>query len=42
MIAVEVLFPQIFGGGLWIVAIELTLLAVYLCLALLSAREQPA
>ena len=42
MIAVEVLFPQVFGGGLWVVAAELTLLAVYLCLALLSAREQPA
>ena len=42
LIAVEVLFPQVFGGGLWVVAIEVTLLAVYLCLALLSAREQPA
>jgi hypothetical protein len=40
MIAVEILFPQIYGRGLWVVAAELVLLAMYLCLALLSAREQ--
>src|SRR5438067_13910657 len=42
MIAVEVLFPQIYGERLWVVAAELVLLATYLWLALLSAREQPA
>src|SRR5438067_2130882 len=42
MVAVEVLFPQIYGERLWVVAAELVLLATYLWLALLSAREQPA
>jgi hypothetical protein len=42
MIAVEILFPQIYGRGLSLVAAELVLLATYLCLALLSAREQSA
>src|SRR6266851_1953545 len=42
MAAVEVLFPQIFGGHTWIVVVEAVLLAVYLALALLAAREQPA
>src|SRR3954447_626583 len=42
MVAVELLFPQIFGGDLWVVAVELLLLVVYLILALLAAREQPA
>jgi Family of unknown function (DUF6163) len=42
MIAVELLFPQVYGGGLWVVGGEFVLLASYLFLALLSAREQPA
>jgi Family of unknown function (DUF6163) len=42
MVAVELLFPQIFGGDLWVVVVELLLLVVYLILALLAAREQPA
>jgi hypothetical protein len=41
MAAVEALFPQIYGGRLWVVGVELVLLAVYLWLALLAAREQP-
>ena len=41
MAAVEALFPQIYGGRLWVVAVELLLLGVYLWLALLAAREQP-
>jgi hypothetical protein len=41
MAAVEALFPQIYGGRLWVVVSELVLLAIYLCLALLAAREQP-
>lgn len=40
MAAVEMLFPQIYGGRLWVIAIELVSLAVYLTLALLAAREQ--
>ena len=39
MAAVEALFPQIYGGRLWVIVVELTLLGVYLSLALLSARE---
>jgi hypothetical protein len=41
MIAVEVLFPQIYGGRLWVIGIETVLLLIYLGLALQSAREQP-
>ena len=42
MAAVEVLFPQIYGGSTVIVVTEVVLLVVYLALALLAAREQPA
>jgi hypothetical protein len=42
MAAVEALFPQIYGGHLWIIAAELVLLLVYLSLALMAAREQAA
>jgi hypothetical protein len=41
MAAVEALFPQIYGGSLWVIIIELTLLGTYLSLALLAAREHP-
>ena len=41
MAAVELLFPQIFGGNIWLVAMELILLGTYLGLALMAAREQP-
>jgi uncharacterized RDD family membrane protein YckC len=41
MATVEVLFPQIYGGSLWVVVIETALLVAYLSLALLAAREQP-
>ena len=40
MAAVEILFPQIFGGNLWVVATELLLIGTYLGLALMAAREQ--
>jgi hypothetical protein len=39
MAAVEALFPQIYGGRIWIIILELALLGIYLSLALLSARE---
>jgi hypothetical protein len=39
MAAVEALFPQIYGGRLWVIIVELALLGVYLSLALLAARE---
>jgi Family of unknown function (DUF6163) len=39
MTTVEALFPQIYGGRLWVIVVELALLGGYLWLALLSARE---
>jgi hypothetical protein len=42
MLAVEIFFPQVFGGGFLTVAVESALLALYLWLALKSAQEQPA
>jgi Family of unknown function (DUF6163) len=42
MAAVEILFPQIYGGHLWVIALELILLGTYLTLALMAAREQSA
>jgi Family of unknown function (DUF6163) len=39
MAAVEIFFPQIYGGSLFVVFIEVTLLGVYLFLAIASARN---
>jgi len=39
MVAVQILFPDIYGGSLTPVLVELGLLAVYLGLALQAARE---
>jgi hypothetical protein len=41
MVAVEMLFPQIYGGRIWLVIVEFGLLGTYLWLALKAAREQP-
>jgi hypothetical protein len=41
MLAVEIFFPQVFGGGMLTGGLEGTLLALYLWLALKSAQEQP-
>ena len=41
MIAVEMLFPQIYGGRILLIIIEFALLGTYLVLALKAAREQP-
>ncbi len=41
MLAVEIFFPQVFGGGWLTGVLEGGLLAVYLWLALKSAQEQP-
>jgi hypothetical protein len=41
MAAVEVVFPQVYGGRMWVVAIEAVLLFSYLFLAIQSAREHP-
>jgi hypothetical protein len=41
MIAVEMLFPQIYGGRILMMIIEFALLGTYLMLALKAARDQP-
>ncbi len=41
MAAVELIFPQVFGGNIVVVVVELALLACYLFLAIQSAREHP-
>jgi len=41
MAAVELLFPQIFGGNMWVVVMDVLLLGMYLGLSLMAAREQP-
>ena len=41
MLAVEIFFPQVFGGGWLTGVLEGALLALYLWLALKSAQEQP-
>jgi len=41
MLAVEIFFPQVFGGSLLTVVLEGALLVLYLWLALKSAQEQP-
>jgi len=41
MAAVEVFFPQVYGGRLIVVGAEAVLLFSYLFLAILSAREHP-
>jgi hypothetical protein len=40
MAAVEVFFPQVYGGSLFVVFAELTLLGAYLFLAIAAARER--
>jgi hypothetical protein len=42
MAVVEVFFPQVYGGSFLIVLGEVTLLALYMWLAVLAARERPA
>ncbi len=42
MLAVDVFFPQVFGGGWLIGILDGSLLGLYLWLALKSAQEQPA
>ncbi len=37
--AVEVFFPQVYGGSIFVVFVEMTLLGIYLFLAIASARE---
>jgi Family of unknown function (DUF6163) len=41
MAAVEVLFPQIYGGSVLLALVGMALLGTYLWLVLMAAREQP-
>jgi hypothetical protein len=41
MAAVEIFFPNVYGGSVFIILIEATLLGMYLFLAIMSARERP-
>jgi hypothetical protein len=41
MAVVEVFFPQVYGGSVFVVLVESSLLAVYLWLAIFAARGQP-
>jgi uncharacterized protein DUF6163 len=40
MAVVELFFPRVYGGSIFIVFIEMTLLGIYLWLAIVSARER--
>jgi hypothetical protein len=40
MASVEVFFPQIYGGSLFVVLVETTLLCTYLFLAIAAARTR--
>jgi len=41
MIAIEMIFPQVYGGSIWTLAVGVGCLGVYLLLALKAAGEQP-
>ncbi|MPZ59258.1 MAG: hypothetical protein GEU91_22810 [Rhizobiales bacterium] len=41
MAAVELLFPQVYGGRMTVVAVQAVLLFAYLGLAVMAARERP-
>lgn len=41
MAAVEIFFPQVFGGNIFVVAAEIATVGVYLWLALMAGGERP-
>ena len=41
MAAIELFFPQVYGGRAWVILIELTMLIAYFALAIVAARERP-
>jgi hypothetical protein len=41
MAVIELMFPGIYGGSLWVVGGEALMLAAYLALAWMAARERP-
>src|SRR5206468_3901317 len=42
MAAIEMMFPQVYGGRLWVVVVEMAMIAFYVGLALMAGRERPA
>lgn len=42
MAMVELFFPSVYGGSIFVVLMEISLLGVYLWLAICAARERPA
>ena len=41
MAAIELFFPQVYGGRLWIAIPEFVAIAIYIVLALMAGRERP-
>jgi hypothetical protein len=41
MVAIEIFFPQVFGGRAWIIGAEAVAMLVYFVLTFLAARERP-
>jgi hypothetical protein len=42
MAAIELFFPQVYGGRLWIAIPEFIAIMIYIALALMAGRERPA
>jgi uncharacterized protein DUF6163 len=42
MAAIELFFPQIYGGHLWIIVAEFAAILVYVGFALMAGRERPS
>lgn len=41
MAAIELMFPQVYGGRLWVAVIEITLIVIYTGLTLKAGNERP-
>jgi hypothetical protein len=41
MAAIELFFPQVYGGRIWIALLEFLAIFAYIALALLAGRERP-
>ena len=41
MAAIELFFPQVFGGRIWVALFEFMAIFAYIALALLAGRERP-
>ena len=41
MVAIEVFFPQVYGGSVWVITAEVAAMTAYFILAILAARERP-